>query len=117
MAEYALQRKGRRMSLIDREQTYEVLTEYFHQRTEIQHIAMREALSRVPSVGWIPCKERLPKKDGLYLVTEIVKRSRVAEEGPRTVFASFNGKYAGAEWGTFFEVIAWMPLPAPYKGE
>ena len=34
--------------LIDREDAYKVLTEYYHQRTDIQHEALREALSRVP---------------------------------------------------------------------
>lgn len=36
--------------LIDREKTYEVLTEYYHQRLGIQRIALREALAKVPSV-------------------------------------------------------------------
>lgn len=35
--------------LISRKKAYEVLTDYYHQRTEIQHIALREALDRVPS--------------------------------------------------------------------
>ena len=34
--------------LISREKAYKVLTEYYHQRTEIQHIALREALDMVP---------------------------------------------------------------------
>lgn len=36
--------------LISREKAYEVLTDYYHQRTEIQHKALREALDRVPDV-------------------------------------------------------------------
>lgn len=36
--------------LISREEAFKVLSEYYHQRTEIQHYALREALSRVPSV-------------------------------------------------------------------
>ena len=100
--------------LIDREQTYEVLTDYFHQRTEIQHIAMREALSRVPSAErWIPCKERLPEKDGKYLVTVDIKWT-----GTDLDFRPIVARFTNGVWMTyFFDVIAWMPLPAPYKGE
>lgn len=34
---------------IDREAAYEVLSDYYHHRTEFQHMALRDALSRVPS--------------------------------------------------------------------
>ena len=37
------------MDLIDRETAYKVLTKYYHHSTDIQHEALREALSRVPS--------------------------------------------------------------------
>ena len=51
---------------------------------------------------WIPVSERLPEEDGLYLV--------YTEEQP--FVCSFKD-------GEFFidEVIAWMPLPEPYKAE
>jgi hypothetical protein len=51
---------------------------------------------------WIPVSEGLPKDDGLYLV--------YTEEQP--FVCSF-------EDGEFFieEVLAWMPLPEPYKAE
>lgn len=35
---------------ISREKAYEVLTEYYHHKTEMQHKALREALDRVPPV-------------------------------------------------------------------
>lgn len=35
--------------LISKEKAYEVLTEYYHHRTEMQHKALREALDMVPS--------------------------------------------------------------------
>jgi len=51
---------------------------------------------------WIPVSERLPEDDGLYLV--------YTEEQPFV---------CPFEDGEFFidEVIAWMPLPQPYKAE
>ena len=49
--------------LIDRQEAYEVLTEYYHHSTESQHSALREALEHVPSAEpeqntgeWIPAK-------------------------------------------------------------
>ena len=38
------------MDLIDREKAYEVLTEYYHHRMEIQHKGLREALAKAPTV-------------------------------------------------------------------
>jgi hypothetical protein len=46
--------------LIDADEAYKVLTDYYHQRTKIQHIALTEALSRVPTVDAEPvvrCKD------------------------------------------------------------
>lgn len=38
------------MRLIDAEEAYKVLTDYYHQRTEIQHRALKEAIERVHTV-------------------------------------------------------------------
>ena len=83
--------------------------------------------SAQPEQRWIPCSERLPDKYGLYLVTiaekakaedlgfdldEIdVKRMRYNSNGwllPRHIPAWINAAVTD-------EVIAWMPLPEPYK--
>lgn len=56
---------------------------------------------------WIPVTERLPKASGCYLVS--VKNDH-------------KRRYSKTDWfekGTWFarqDVIAWMPLPEPYKG-
>lgn len=36
--------------LIDADEAYKVLTDYYHQRTAIQHKALKEAFERVPTV-------------------------------------------------------------------
>lgn len=41
------------MRLIDADGAYKVLTDYYHHRTEIQHEALKEALSKVPTVDAI----------------------------------------------------------------
>ena len=48
------------MRLIDADEAYKVLTDYYHQRTEIQHKALKEAIDRVPTVDAEPvvrCKD------------------------------------------------------------
>lgn len=35
--------------LIDRQATYDTLTDYYHHTTDIQHKALRDALSKVPT--------------------------------------------------------------------
>lgn len=51
---------------------------------------------------WIPKKERLPDKDGRYLVTDTA--------GKVCTINVDTKKYYG-----FGSVVAWMPLPEPYK--
>ena len=38
------------MRLIDADKAYEILTDYYHQKTYIQHLALKEALDRVPTI-------------------------------------------------------------------
>lgn len=39
------------MKLIDADEAFRVLSDYYHHRTEEQHDALREALDRVPEAG------------------------------------------------------------------
>lgn len=57
---------------------------------------------------WIPCNERLPKENGFYLVT--------ITDGEQIAVCKMP--FVGSEWkDNWFgdEVIAWMPLPEPWK--
>lgn len=62
--------------------------------------------------GWIPYTEQSkPKKDGIYLVTcddeeYPVKRMRFKECLWYWTYGIYDGK-----------ILAWQPLPEPYKGE
>jgi len=60
-----------------------------------------------PEQQWIPCSERLPEEDGLYLVT--TSKGQVQSH----VF-SHNGN-SEEYWMRCNK--AWMPLPAPYGDE
>lgn len=53
---------------------------------------------------WIPCSERLPDKNGKYLVVGRQKAINIL-------------KFDGGRWYGKWGVVAWMPMPEPYKGE
>lgn len=60
------------------------------------------------SADWIPCSERMPE-DGTYLCT--LDGELVGEQEPFTGMCGIkNGK-----WDEEGCVIAWKPLPKPYK--
>ena len=68
---------------------------------------------------WIPVTERLPQKYGKYLVsvdfdsyvgTEPLWYGRI---NGKDVFYDSDSEYGDIQWDG---VIAWMPLPTPYKG-
>ena len=66
---------------------------------------------------WIPCSERLPEKHGYYLVTTHHAIPPYHMFHPENdIYADdisiqkFDGKFIDS-------VVAWMPLPEPYKEE
>lgn len=44
------------MRLIDADEAYKVLTDYYHTRTPIQQLALKEALARVPTIEAEPAR-------------------------------------------------------------
>ena len=61
--------------------------------------------------GWIPCSKEMPKDEEIVLVTCATKK------GVRNVNRAY---YADGFWhgsGSMSQVVAWMPLPEPWKGE
>lgn len=86
----------------------------------------------LPNGGWIPVSERLPEKDGKYLVTmrsfcglpqriEVLHFATDLHKIDKFDFQAHKCGFYGsdAEWGYYEvdDVIAWMPLPEPYKEE
>jgi len=62
---------------------------------------------------WIPVSERLPEEDGAYVVSVIRNRPiRFPDWETRDVYECV---YSEAGWHTANDVVAWMPLPEPYK--
>lgn len=75
---------------------------------------LKDTLLRGEQMKWIPCSERLPKKP------EIDGDSDCYIVQTRHVAQPFIGYWDGREWtdeevDVVDEVIAWMPLPEPYK--
>ena len=76
------------------------------------------------SYGWIPCSERLPKPNRHNELNVDVYYLAQTEFGDMIV-ASYNESHEGKTlWEQMYsyrifddEIVAWMPLPEPYKGE
>lgn len=69
--------------------------------------------SAQPEQRWIPCSERLPEGGRVVLVTEKGGFIRHCEYANYCDFQEFQTVEEGL---TVHDVIAWMPLPEPYKG-
>ena len=76
--------------------------------------ACKGAIKALEQTRWIPCAERLPEKDGYYLVTTKWKSRYLGDVYIDTTMARYREK--PKEW-TYNHVIAWMPLLHPYKAE
>ena len=70
---------------------------------------------------WIPCNERLPESYGKYIVTSgnsvsvvvhMLCYGEAMSDNPCWFF--YDSEYG---YVTVDDVIAWMPLPEPYKGK
>ena len=75
--------------------------------------AVEYVLFNLPSAQteqrWIPCSERLPNKEGNYLITAQPTYNHTKD----IRIAHWSGRWVGY---VRFEILAWMPLPEPYKG-
>ena len=74
--------------------------------------AIDDAPTIEPKQEWIPCEERLPEESGMYLCT--------CNDGydNRTTFVKYQKRFSRwdlAGTRSYWEVIAWMPLPEPYQ--
>ena len=74
-----------------------------------------EALQADRLTEWIPVSERLPEENGKYIVS--------LEDSVYPEASFFNGKWfmrsfngIAQEFGEY-EVIAWMLMPEPYRGD
>ena len=113
--EFLLNRNGVRIPFVD--------CDNFPIEYSLEYIC--KTLEALPSVQqWIPCSERLPEsgRDRIMIcLSEVATRKTWFNDIGRVFEGGYNdnGFYV-AEQRRFCEsgdVIAWMPLPEPYKGE
>ena len=75
--------------------------------------------TNVGTNGWIPCSDRLPEEPFGCLVT-VIDCEPVTQTDFENILPYFVG-YDGKSWNDEdgneipFEVIAWQPLPEPFK--
>lgn len=83
-----------------------------------------DIINEQPKVGeWIPCSERLPEEDGIYIVDDRVFNSPWIHTAGFMVsskaWCENHGVYYDDKYGRYEDgrVIAWQPLPEPWEGE
>ena len=100
--------------LISRQAVNDVLFDYSSLRA-VDYARIMEHIDKLPSVEnkgeWIPVSERLPERCKEVIVTDV--------ETSDTYQSRYIGNgYWECDNGTFKNrIIAWMPLPKPYKTE
>lgn len=65
-----------------------------------------------PHGEWIPCSVKMPDKEGNYLVSGKWASGKLAVDSCEYKI-DYDGGYFRASHS--FDVLAWMPLPNPYK--
>jgi len=94
--------------------------EYMHEHDGKRIMLIDVAPTIEPEPYWIPCSERLPKQNGIYIVTRTI--SDGFEYGNITDACYFDGTNTwhddtrvnhSREYLT--DVLAWMPLPECYR--
>lgn len=87
--------------------------EEMYERKERRKRAIEAALIALEETRWIPVSEKLPEKNGNYLVTV------EANDGTASIKFQMVDHY-GPKWlhdEKTRKVIAWMPLPESYNAE
>lgn len=100
------------------------IDKYFHLYGRKDDVVFEEIPE--PETHWIPCSERLPEEYGEYMITWITSASKKRFIGivECEVTSVWNDNGFMVEWlfedymkaYPDVEVIAWMPLPEPFRG-
>ena len=91
-----------------------------HYATEEEAIEEWNKRAEPPADQWIPCSERLPIHNTLFPQKVFVTYVEDSVRYTAKAWLNMDGKWANLSNGEYFDegsVVAWMPLPEPYKGE
>ena len=92
-----------RKAVLDLAEWFDLNQQHFTVANLIDEVENMPSVAPQQRTGrWIPVSERLPEKDDLYLVYF---------DGEYNLVYFSNGAFS------YSGVIAWMPLPEPYKAE
>ena len=89
-----------------------------HKMESVPFNAVISILKNLPSAQperWIPVTERLPKEGQVVLITN--EKGNVKHGQYRGVYPSNKVNWWWWKKNTTEEVVAWMPLPEPWRGE
>lgn len=95
----------------------EVLNAYsqgYEDGTDNFYNAAAEIIRKHMNDDWIPVEERLPEEAGTYIINALTGERNIV------TFAKWQNRYkrfdmTGAR--TYWKIIAWCPLPEPYRPE
>ena len=96
--------------------------EYINKATQLAFDDAKNIVQEVAEEyngGWIPCSERLPEKNGMYLCTQntydLATNKKIIRVSTELV-EFYDGKWIRAK---NLVITHWQPLPEPYqpKGE
>ena len=83
----------------------------------LAELGLKSVPSAQPEQRWIPCSERLPENDEEVLATTAWGDVTIAER----IYPPINDTcwfiHDGNTNATIDDVVAWMPLPEPYRVE
>lgn len=104
-----------------------------HSHEDGQWFDLTEALT-VKRTEWIPCSERLPSKEDCPMDCLVTRKSNFIGDYVDMAVAEANGTWTHEDWDAIVlgdvesgrktglistrddDIVAWMPLPTPYKG-
>lgn len=90
--------------------------EEMYERKERRKRAIEAALIALEQTKWIPVSERLPKDTGWYLITfKTANGVAVCELSYRKPENYWTDKDISKKVLDNNDILAWMPLPEPYK--
>lgn len=93
------------------------VSEYWQNEIDGTIEAIDMAIEALQQTAWIPVEERLPDIDQSVLICtkygEITDGYRWNEKDWFCAWGEYNGAHVGGEYDL---IVAWMPLPEPYKG-
>ena len=90
--------------------------------------------SAQPEQRWIPCSERLPEAEDCPMDCLVIRKSKYIGNYTDMAVCEKNGMWTHEDWDAIVlgdvkdgkstglistrddDIIAWMPLPEPYKG-